>query len=151
MKNLTYIIVLFGTILFLSCGNREAKNLSIMDYTNEIENPIKQENSENHTDCLRWNGTYIDKYDRTLKVKNPNSKGVIQFEITPLNTASCMEDKFSGTAYLTKEYVASYNNNDCTITFTLNDGEIQISEYDCDYIHGAACLSFDGIYYKRNK
>ena len=93
-----------------------------------------------------WTGTYFDKFGRLLKITGPAKDGALQFELTPQNSASCQEDTWKGTAYLTATSVANYmdKGSECHFNFTFNPGQIELQEYDCS--HGAACGTFDGFY-----
>lgn len=108
---------------------------------------ITEKESKKLDDNSNWTGTYIDEYDRTLKIIGPASDGAVKFELTPQNSESCQEDVWKGTAYLTKSYVANYSNRngDCHLNLTFNPGQIEVREYDCG--HGA-CSPFDGFYTK---
>lgn len=108
---------------------------------------ITEKESKKIDDNSNWTGTYIDEFDRTLKITGPASDGALKFELTPQNSESCQEDVWIGTAYLTKSYVANYSNRngDCHLNFTFNPGQIEVREYECG--HGA-CSPFDGVYTK---
>ena len=62
--------------------------------------------------------------------------------------SNCSEGVKKGTAYLTRSYVANYDEtgNECHLNFSF-DGEITVTEYDCP--HGGSCRSFSGTYKKK--
>ena len=85
---------------------------------------------------------------RILKITGPASDGAVKFELTPKYSGSCVEDIWTGTAYLTNSAVANYTleGSECHFNFTFNTGQIEVNEYDCS--HGATCGTFDGFYKK---
>lgn len=126
----------------------KAMPFSISEFTNnEATNTETEVN--NSDDNSIWTGTYVDEFNRTLKIIGPASDGAVKFEIAPQNSEDCQEGLMVGTAYLTKSWLANYqeDGDECQLTFTFNPGQIQISEYDCG--HGAACGTFDGFYTKK--
>jgi hypothetical protein len=113
------------------------------------ETTIAKTESNNSDDYSNWTGTYVDEFKRTLKITGPASDGAVKFELTPQNSASCAEDVWTGTAYLTNSAVANYTEegSECHFNFTFNPGQIEVHEYDCG--HGASCGTFDGFYTKK--
>lgn len=118
---------------------------SISESTNS-ETTIAKTESNKSDDYSNWSGTYYDQFGRSLKITGPASDGAVKFELTPQNNASCAEDVWTGTAYLTSSAVANYteDGSECHFNFTFNPGQIEVHEYDCS--HGAACGTFDGFY-----
>ena len=127
-------------------GSR-AMPFSISESKNS-ETTIAKTESNNSDDYSNWTGVYVDKFNRTLKIIGPASDGAVKFELTPQNSASCMEDVWTGTAYLTSSACANYQEEGgkCHFNFTFNPGQIEVKEYDCG--HGASCGTVDGFYTK---
>jgi len=122
---------------------------SISESTNG-ETTIAKTELNNADDYSNWTGTYVDEFKRRiLKITGPASDGAVKFELTPQNSASCQEDVWVGTAYLTNSAVANYTEegSECHFNFTFNSGQIEVHEYDCS--HGASCGTFDGFYTKK--
>ena len=121
---------------------------SISESTNS-ETTFAKTDSNNSNDYSNWTGAYVDEFKRTLKITGPASDGAVKFELTPQNSASCQEDVWVGTAYLTSSAVANYSEegSKCHFNFTFNPEQIEVHEFDCS--HGAACGTFDGFYTKK--
>lgn len=121
---------------------------SISESINSETSIVKPESTKSD-DYSNWSGTYLDEFGRSLKIIGPASDGAVKFELTPQNNENCAEDVWSGTAYLTKSYLANYQdeNSECHLNFTFNPGQIEVGDYNCS--HGASCGTFDGVYIKK--
>jgi len=109
------------------------------------------ETTTDKTENDDWTGTYVDEFGATLKITGPASDGAVKFLLEREGSESCAEEPMEGTAYLTKQTVAIWQEEgeQCYLSFTYNPGSIQVIESDCLGMHGASCGTYDGFYKKK--
>ena len=121
---------------------------SLMNFKKNDNLILKNKISYKSKNYSNWSGIYVDKFGTTLKIKGPAPDGAVIFEY--LQTSQSCIGQIEGTAYLTSNYVANYQDEgQCHLTFTYNPGTIQISENNCDEYRGASCGTFDGFFKKK--
>jgi len=109
----------------------------------------KQNDEDVKTELIDWTGQYFDEFNNILTIVGPNESGEVKFKFSGKASLSCQEDSKSGIAFLSRIYVANYqeDRSKCHLNFSLNGDDIEVSEYDCD--HGASCGNNNGLYTKR--
>lgn len=122
----------------------------LMNFSFKNENTKNNINLKSSKFYSSWTGIYVDRFGSTLKIIGPSSDGGIKFEL--LQTSQSCIGQIEGTAYLTSDNVANFQDEDkCHLNFTYNPGSIQISEYNCNDYRGSSCGTFDGFYKKKLK
>jgi len=100
-------------------------------------------------DLTKWTGTYqLGQTSGKLTVTGPAADGAVKFILS--QGGNCIEEPMEGTAYLTSQSVANWQEQggQCHLSFTFNPGSIQVIESDCG-MHGASCGTYDGFYNKK--
>jgi hypothetical protein len=159
-KVIIFSLFVASMIVLTSCGDTGKSQTASSDLLNsQLDKVLNDLNANvttttqltetNKTEKEDWAGTYVDKFGRTLKIQGPASDGAVKFELTQQNSASCAEEPMEGTAYLTNQSVANWQEEggQCHLSFTYNPGSIEVIESDC--MHGASCGTFDGFYDKK--
>jgi hypothetical protein len=144
MKKAIFIGLFISSSLFACNGNTD-KPMNKLE-TQLTNSPSTKVASIEKTEQEDWTGTYQET-SATLTIKGPASDGAIQFVLK--QGGNCAEEPMEGTAYLTNQTVANWQEEggQCHLSFTYNSGSIQVIETDC--MHGASCGTYDGFYNKK--
>ena len=144
------IKLIAGIFLFIlaSCGNTKTEEGKETKDNKEKESD--KEEIANEEEAMQketgWSGNYSDGINNAMIIEGPLEDGTVSFTITQASE-TCEGSMIAGDAFLTAENVANYDGeDDCHLTFTYNNGEIEVKETNCDDYHGATCGMFNGKY-----